>query len=260
MTYRLNYLIFALACAAGICMRTVMLLFTIEEKSGFIISEYAVWAIVFLVFLVLAAAIIFCFSLIEKPKNNGICEKQSVLFPISCVAVSVSIIYETFFSGIMSGAVLYQTLIHSILAIISAVALLLIAYCGFMKLTFPPIISVLPIFFWIMRLVIIFSSFSTISVISHTIIETAAMCLTLITFIIYAKIESGYLEKERHLLAFATVLVNAYVCLISSVPRIICDIASFEQAVHLHPVPSLTSLSAAFFSIIISARLTKAEK
>ena len=52
MTYKLNYLIFALACAAGICMRTVMLLFTIEEKSGFIISEYTVWAIVLLAFLV----------------------------------------------------------------------------------------------------------------------------------------------------------------------------------------------------------------
>lgn len=260
MTYRLNYLIFALACATGICVRTVMLLFTIEEKSGFIISEYAVWAIVLLVFLVLAAAIIFSLSLIEKPKNIRSCMDQGIIFPISCIAVAIAIIYETFFSGIMSGAVLYQTLIHSILAIVSAVALLLIAYCGFMKLTFPPIISVIPIFFWITRLIIIFSSFSTISVISDTIIETAAMCLTLITFIIYAKLESGYLEKEKHLLAFATVLVNTYVCLIASVPRIICDITSFEQAVHLHPVPSLTTLSAALFSIIVSARLTKAEK
>lgn len=257
MTYKLNYLIFALACATGICMRIVMLLFTIEEKSGFIISEYAVWAIVFLVFLVLAAAIIFCFSLIEKPKGISSCMDQGILFPISCVAVTVSIIYETFFSGIMSGAVLYQTLIHSILAIISAVALLLIAYCGFMKLTFPPIISVVPIFFWIMRLIIIFSSFSTISVISDTIIETAAMCLTLITFIIYAKIESGYLKKERHLLAFATVIVNAYVCLISSVPHIICDIASFEQAVHLHPIPAATSLCVAVFSIAVSIKIAK---
>ena len=231
MTYKLNYLIFALACATGICMRIVMLLFTIEEKSGFIISEYAVWAIVFLVFLVLAAAIIFCFSLIEKPKGISSCMDQGILFPISCVAVTVSIIYETFFSGIMSGAVLYQTLIHSILAIISAVALLLIAYCGFMKLTFPPIISVVPIFFWIMRLII--------------------------TFIIYAKIESGYLKKERHLLAFATVIVNAYVCLISSVPHIICDIASFEQAVHLHPIPAATSLCVAVFSIAVSIKIAK---
>lgn len=86
------------------------------------------------------------------------------------------------------------------------------------------------------------------------------MCLTLITFVIYAKLESGALEKKRYALAFAAVLLNGYICLISSVPRIICDVASFEQAVHLHPVPSLTSLSAAFFSIMVSARLAKTEE
>lgn len=260
MTYRLNYLIFALACAAGICMRTVMLLFTIEEKSGFIVSEYSVWAIILLIFILFAATLVFCFSLIQKPKNISSCTKRSALFPLSCVAVSIAIIYETFFSGIMNGAVLYQTLIHNILAIISAVALLLIAYCEFMKLTLPPIICVVPIFFWIMRLIIIFSSFSTISVISDTIIETAAICLTLITFIMYAKFENGYLDKKKFSLAFATVLVNAYVCLIASVPRIICDIVSFKQAAHLHPVPAITSLCVAVFSIIISTRLIETEE
>ncbi len=255
MTARFNYLIFALATIAGVSIRTVMLLFTVDNKSGFIIPEYTVWAVVLIVFLLVSAGVVFFFSMMSSRAGIENDLTDRVFLPLASSLVAAAIIYETYFSPLLKGGISYQVFIHSTLALLSALALLIIALCGIRGMAFPPIIAAVPVFYWLIRLIIIFSSFSTISVISDTLIETAAMCLTLVSFIIYSKLEGGALIKKRYPLYFATVMLTANVCFISSVPRLICEASSVGQAVHLNTIPATTSLAVAVFLIIVSTKI-----
>lgn len=254
MTSKLNYLVFALATLTGIAVRTVMLLFTVDQVSGFIKAEYAAAATGIIVFLVAAAAVIFFSSSAMKTNRDAAPCIDGKPFGIVCVLMAAAMVYETFFSELLSYASAFQVALQYIFTAAAAVSLCYIAFCKLTDREFPLIISIAPVLFWVMRLIMIFTEFSTISTISDTVIETAGMCLSLVTFLFYAKIECSQ-PSNYYRLFFAVALTNAYVCAIGSIPRIIADLLSFNQAIHLNTVPTTTALAAGVFSVVFAYRL-----
>lgn len=254
MTSKLNYLIFSLATLAGIAIRTVMLLFTVDQVSGFIKAEYTAAATGIILFLIAAAAIIFFSSAVMKTSNETVPHIDGKPFGVACIIMAVAMVYETFFSQLLAYASAFQVALQYVFTVVAAVSLCYIAFCKLTCREFPPIISIAPVLFWIMRLIMIFTEFSTISTISDTVIETAGMCLSLTVFLFYAKIECSQPTKYYRLF-FATALTNAYVCAIGSIPRIITDFLSFDQAIHLNTVPTTTALAAGIFSVVFAYRL-----
>lgn len=254
MTFKLSCLIYALCIATGAAMRSLMLLYTIDPVSGFIKNEYSLYAILIIVFLVAAAAIVFLSGTLLKTNSELTPHIDGIPFSVVLVLMAAAIIYETFFSQLLDRASIFQKLLQYLFAAAAAVALLFIAFCKLTKRDFNPIISVAPIIFWIMRLIIIFTEFSTISTISDTVIETASMCLALITFLCYSKIECAMPSKYQNLF-LASAMLCGYVCALGSVPRIISDIMSVGQAVHLNTVPTFTALACALFSTVFAYKL-----
>lgn len=258
MTSRLNYIVFALACISGIGLRTVMMLFTVDSVSGFIKPDYTFPAILLIVFLVAAAVVVFLSSLGVKERVKAeATAPMGRLFAAGCFVMSIAIIFETFISNLTNGTSVGQQTLHYIFSLAAAASLIYIGFCKFTGKAYPLLLTLTPILFWIMRLIIIFTGFSTISTISDTVIETVGMCLCLISFLLWAKIECDQLGDRRYGLAFATLMLTGYVCLISSIPRMIADIFSVEQAVHLNTVPTFTALASAFFSVTCAISLHK---
>ncbi len=254
MSPKLNYIIFSLAALTGIAIRTVMLLFTVDQVSGFIKVEYSAAATGIILFLVAAAAIIFFSSAAMKTNTEAAPHIEGKLFGVVCILMAAAMVYETFFSELLSYASSFQVALQYAFTAAAAISLCYIAFCKLTSREFPLIISIAPVFFWAMRLIMIFTEFSTISTISDTVIETAGMCLSLSTFVFYAKIECSQPTKYYRLF-FAVALTNAYVCAIASLPRIITNILSFEQAIHLNTVPTTTALAAGVFSVVFAYRL-----
>lgn len=254
MTTKLNYLIFSLAALSGIAVRTVMLIFTVDSVSGFIKSEYSVAVIGIIAFLIAAAVVIFLSCSVMKTKKDTTPHINGKPFGIACILMAVAMIYETFFSRLLSYAPVFQVSLQYAFTAASAAALFYIAFCKLTDREFPKIISIAPVFFWAMRLIMIFTEFSTISTISDTVIETAGMCLSLITFLSYAKIEC-FQPTKHYRFFFGAALTNAYICAIGSIPRIIADVFSFGQSTHLSTVPTTTALAAGIFSLIFAYRL-----
>jgi hypothetical protein len=149
-----------------------------------------------------------------------------------------------------------QNTLQYIATIAAAGSLLYIAVCKIIDRPFPRYLSIAPIVFWMLRLVTVFTGFSSISTISDTLIETASMCFTLLTLLFYAKIECGQPVKSYRLY-FATALVNGFICAIGSIPRFIVDILAVNQAIHLNTIPSFTSLTTGAFSVIFAYSLMK---
>ena len=263
MTSRLNYVIFSLACISGIGLRTVMMLFTVDSDSGFTKAEYAFPAILLIVFLIAAAGVVFLCSLALKGelwKGDQPLSLSLKPFGVACMVMAAAILFETFLSTLTSGSSVIQQTIHYIFSLTAAVSLIYIGYCKLTGKAYHLILTLTPILFWIMRLIIIFTGFSTISTISDTVIETVGMCLCLISFLLWAKIECNQLGDKYYPVAFATLMLTGYLCCISSIPRMIADIFSVEQAVHLNTVPTFTALASAFFSIACAISLHKSLK
>lgn len=260
MSYRLNTIVFTLSVICAIAVRSVMILFTIEPESGFIRPENTLAATIYIALLVLGGAAVFILALITKPKKTRTAYGGGLFFSASCLILAVAIIYETFFSSLLTLVNPMQKVLQYIFTILAACSLCFVGLGKFKGEKCNPLLAIVPIFFWLMRLIIIFSSFSTISSISDTVIETSGLCLSLITFLYFAKVESGQLQKKKYTIGFAVALLNSYVCFIASMPRIVCGIAAFQQPIHLNTVPILTGLATALFSACFAYRMLRVSK
>lgn len=248
MTLKLNCLIFSLTALATVALRSLMLLFTIDPVSGFVRTEYALPNLFITIGLVAACLIVFVTAMLLGTKQTEEIKLNNIPMLVACVSMAVAMIYETFFSSLLEGANLIQSMLHYALTAGSAAVLIIAAVMKFLKLEYPKILTLIPVIYWILRLIIVFTSFSKISAISDTIIETATMCLTLITFLAFSKIECDQPIK-RYKLYFATALLCGIVSIMSSVPRIIAFFGSAAHPQHLNTTPVFTGLAVAFFSI-----------
>ncbi len=256
MTLKLSYILFALATFTGVAVRTVMLLFTIDPFSGFIKTEYSSAAMAIIVFLVMAAAVVFLAGLLVRIETELTPSISGIPFSVGAVLFAVAAAYETFLSGFVPKAGGIQNILQYVTAILAAGSLLYIAVSKITNRPFLRYLSIAPIIYWMMRIITVFTGFSSISTISDTLIETASMCFTLLVLVFYAKIECGQPVKSYRLY-FATALVNGFICAIGSIPRLVADILSVEQAIHLNTIPTFTSLATCVFSVLFACSLMK---
>lgn len=276
MTVKLNCIIFAISALVGIAMRSLMVFFTIDPASGFVMQEYFLPNLFITILLGIACIAGFATALLIKTHIPLEVKLNNLPLSLSLTWVALGIGYETFFSDILINVSGFQIAVHSVLTLLSIAALVFIAVCKLTNMPYQPIISLVPVAFWVMRLIIVFTGFSTISTISDTIIETATMCLTLAVFLFYAKIEC-YQSTKNYKLFFATALACSTVSLVASVPRAIilipakiCEAllklfpdAAFpntlgqfaEQNLHPSAVPCTTGIFVAIFSTIFAYSL-----
>ena len=254
MTSRLYYWVFSLSVIMGIVLRTVMLLFTIEESSGFIKQEYSAYAGVIIAFLIIGALIIFLSAVCLKTDKEVIPSVKGKLFSVACLLMAIAIIYEAFFSQLLFYSTRLQTILYYAFSVAAAASLCYIGVCKFWERTFPTALGIIPVLFWIIRIITVFTEYSRISTISDTVIGTASMCLALTTFLFYSKVE-GKQTSKRYKYYCAVGFLTVYVCLINAVSRIITYLLSFEGAVHLSAEPSLTPLATAFFALTFAVSI-----
>ena len=256
MTLRFNAIIFTVATLSGISLRTVMLLFTLDPVSGFIKQQYTLPAVILIAFLIAAAFIVYIFSFFLKQGYIADVKSGSTGFSAASIIMGIAIIYETFFSSLLDGFGGLKTL-HYIFSAVAAISLIALGVLGLLKKEFPALLSLAPIVFWLTRLIIIFSNFSTISTISDTLIETACLCLCLITFLNYSKLTCGYIGKNKTSGVFALSLLTAYACFIASVPRIIISLLAHGEAVHVNTIPAFSGLAAAIYCMLFAYSIIK---
>ncbi len=254
MSAKLNYFIFGVATLSGVALRTVMLLFTLDPKSGFVVNEYSVFAYLMAALLCLGAVTVFGSSLAVKNVKDSEISLNGYVLPVSLILFSAGIVYESLFSSLPSDKGIFGPVLYGIVTVAAAASLIYIAVCKFIKAKYPPLLTLVPVVFWLVRLIVVFTNFSSLALVSDYVIETVFMCLALLTFFFYAKIECNQPIKHVRFF-FAVSLVCGYAATLCSLPRIILEIVVKSQAVHLNPVPFSTGIVVAFFAVALSAKL-----
>lgn len=250
LSQKLSLIIFSVSLLIGVSLRSFMLLFTIEYDSGFIKSQYTALAVFMIVLLLITAALVFFASYYQKKLFTKLKIPHNIIFGVTEALMAVAIIYEAFFSPLLSYITGVQLTLHKLTSLLSAAALIYMCVCRFKKLEYPKIITIIPLFFWITRVITVFTEFATLATVSDTILETASMCLALVVFLNYSKQSCG-IELKNLRLSRAITNLCAYFCAISSVPRFICAVINPNAFGYFGNIPALTTFAAALFATAI---------
>ena len=255
MGAKLNYIILGVSLAVGVVLRTFMLLFMIEPHSGFIKHQYITPAVLVIVFIIIAAALVFFTAL--NHKGNLKFSALPLVKAISGIIMALAIFYEAFASSLLKYATPTQNLLHKAAAVLSVAAFLYMAYCYFAKINCKKPVVVAPIVFWITRVITVFTEFASLATVSDSVIETATMCLCLIVFLNSAKQECELEIKAG--LNRAVALLCGFTGLVSALPRIICSIITPTAFGYFSNIPPFTSLAAAIFAVVFALSIQTEE-
>ena len=203
MTVRFNLTVFALTLLMGLSLRTVMLISVVDPVSGFIKAEYSFYAVIIIAFIIFAAGFIFLTSYFMPLKASEDYLPSSIPFNLSLLVMAAAVFYESFVMKIGFAANAIQQLLYYVFSAITVVALIYMCVFKFIKKPYHPIASLFLAVFFIVRMIIIFADFSSISTTSDTIIETVLGCLIIVVSMYYAKLEGGAANKKRTRLFFA---------------------------------------------------------
>ena len=118
MGVKLSGIIFATSLAVGVVLRVFMLLFTVNPVSGFIEHEYLTSAVLMMIFMIVAAALIFVSAYCGKIKNP-FDRYMPLIGAIVNIVLAVAIFYEVFISKLLEYAAGMQKLMHICLGVVS---------------------------------------------------------------------------------------------------------------------------------------------
>ena len=250
MSQKLNLIIFAASVLIGIIVRTFMLVFTVDYNSGFIKSEYTALVICISVILFIAALLVFFSSFFKNKKTLKVKLPVNYIFGTAEILMAAAIIYEAFFSVLLNYIQGAQFTLHKVTSLVSAAALIYVCVSRFTGREYFKIITIIPVLFWITRVITVFTEFATLATVSDTILETISMCLALVVFLNYSKSQCK-IEVKSEKLNYATALLCGYFCAISSVPRFVCALITPNAFDYFANIPALTTFAAAVFATVI---------
>jgi hypothetical protein len=253
LNIRQSYLYFFSSAAFAVVLRILLLSFAIDSESGFIKSEYALMAGIMLAVIIALALLCFIFGHITKATVKSSLPK-SVAFKVISLLLGAVILYDSIFSTMDYALSPWQKSLEFIAAIIASVALISYIVMDAMKIEYPRYITIAPIIFWLLRLVIVFTSFSSLANIVDNIFELSALCLILLSSLQISKMICIETEEKKQTKNFALLLTTSFVCFATSLPRAIVSISGYADMLHRNNLPIMTTLLAGcyFTAYVIS--------
>ncbi len=247
MSKKQTYLFAFLSTVVAVALRSAMLFFTIDAKSGFIKAEYLFFGFAILAIIILAALLIFVFSYISKSSCEWK-EAGNPIFRLASAFLALVIIYDTFFQN--GGVTGWQRTVELILAIVTTITLIMAALGDNVKR--PALLSVVPVLYWFMRLVIVFTAFSSLATIPDNVFELCALCLTLISSLWYAKVVCLGVEGKQRAFMEPVFLTTAFVCFTAAIPRAAVILSGSESLLHKTGLPVMTPIAAGIYFLVFA--------
>ncbi len=251
MNTKQSYTFFFLAAVASVALRTAMLFFTIDPQNGFINESYSILAYAILGIIFIAAVMLFGFAYFFGKKDF---EKTNsgLFYKVSSVAMAFVILFDSFSSSSVFAMFSWQKYLEIIAAVVAAVYLAGTAISDILGFKISNILSVAPVIFWLVRLIIIFTSFSTLANISDNIFELAALCLLLLSSLNIAKLVCLDSTPKSRAFSFALFLTTSLICFVNSLPRAILILGKNSEFLHKNDLPVMTTLVAGFYILMFA--------
>lgn len=223
-----NYLMLSVATIAAIVMRLIMAFFITDQKSGFVNSENIAYAL-FIVLIILAAAVaVFLQVFFGKKENFRSADFEGAPRIVISILLSFAVILDI---GVNKTGVLVPVWMARLYVAVAVVFIAYLIFSAFKKET-EPLLSVIPVVFWLLRLVMTFIEFSSISNTVDNIIELVTLGVILIFFLTYSK--AICLDADQKLLRNLNALsfLSCYMAFITAVPKAVIVFSGHAGILH----------------------------
>lgn len=231
----------------AIIVRVIQVLFITEGDTGFFKKGYhglGLAVSLFVFFIILAAAMYACFI----PKRKIVPHKTTFYLAISEFLMAAAIVYEAIFSQIGSNVPAWQILLQMIFGLLSAGTFVLDGLSFFTEKKVSPTLSISHILFWLVRVIIVFSSYITVSVVSENVFELTALCVSLVFFLNISKFQNSV--GKLNLRSLTCLGITAFIsCIVYSVPQIIALIVSGQPYFTFRGVSFITDAVLALYIV-----------
>ncbi|MBR6693536.1 MAG: hypothetical protein IKL62_01115 [Clostridia bacterium] len=239
-----------LASAAAVYARTTQLLFLTEEKTGFFMHDGKTGAVALSVFIVLV--IVSCAVMTLFTRRNPSGPPDDSIYPrIGAAALAVAALYEAFFVKYISDASII-ILLTRISAVFAAFSLLLYILRYFIpalskisKMVYLPVLV-----FFMLKLVLTFTVYSTVSVIADNIFHIAFLCVSLMFMLCWLKLENGIRPGRSAYRLFPLGTITFIVAACCVIPAIVVSVMGRPSLLHSDPNSLVFPAATAIFALL----------
>ncbi len=240
------YLFFLTALLFLTFSRTFTVLFLTEAKTGFLISSIKIVPVILLVLCGVVLLVLGIVAFVCEKKPNFV-NKPSFLTAVWSFAVAITIVAELFIG--FNSAFLALSLFKTLFGLLSAFSFVLYGLWHFNRAKFCGVFFAPFVLYLVFSAVIIFTNYSSLAVISDHVFDVLVLCLFLLFFLEYSKMQSGIkIKSTRGLMAFGyTASCVALACQFSNY---VCFVAGAKDALHNHNALSLSVTAVAVFIVL----------
>ena len=237
---------FILALPISIVLRGLQLLFTVDYVTGFYYGSKETVGIILLILILLSAFFMgfFARQVFTRPENSP---KANIFTSLFSLLVCGAIFNENFIQAFPVSALPWQIAILKITAVLISVYLLCVPLSLIFKFQIPPLLSVCPIIYLLMKIICDFTVVSKLAFISDNILMVAAYCLILLFFLNFGKLCNGIDDAGfKKILSYG--LPAVILSLTCSIPNLAVNLILKEEYLHTSISASLSLL---LFGILI---------
>lgn len=246
----------AILCTAA---RTVTLLYATEAGTGFFISRLSDIgvALSISIFLLVLIALIFSFSAKEKAKQGFTLSKIS-----GAVSVILGIAILSYSLGLGSHSYLlsWQHTLETVTGILSSLWFMAYGVSAFVDITLPAITAIFPCIHSIMRLIVVFGTFSTSALVAEHVFSLAYHVSVMLFMLYFGRIVASVPQKKSGK-TFFPVTVCAFIFTCTSVfSRLLMLFLSKTEMIHGETALDITGIVLSVFMLSAAADICKEEK
>ncbi len=220
MRFRDNMILLGICLPICLMLRVLQLIFTIDNNTGFIKQQF--FGISTIITLIILAGII-SVGLIGFATDNIKAQKKdkNPLLALSSLLAGGMFFYNTVASLATFKTSAWYDMLAIFLGLITAAIFVAFGLKNIYDYSFPNVLLIVPACYYILRLITIFISTSTLALVTKNIFFIFANSSLLLFLFEFSKIENNIDQKPKYKKLFAIGIITIMLCFTESLPKFI---------------------------------------
>lgn len=216
-------LFFYVALSASVLMRLVQLNFTIEPKTGFFAAESSRFGIYLLLLIIAACAstAILCFTTHRSPEHPP---KRSALAGVAAFFASALTAAELFSETFAGTVPDWQATVLTLAGVATVIFFFAYGVSLISDFALHPLATAVPVIYFIAKIICVFTSISSLALISDNLLTIAAYCALLLFFLYFGKLYNGIDPDFNFRKLLAAGLSSVLLCFTQGLSHILFNI------------------------------------
>ncbi len=240
------YILAAVGTLGASVLRIVQNLIMIEPATGFFRDGYETANILIIAAVFAIVAVSALFGRICKDKPQKVPPKTRPFAAVHYL-LAVSIILEAFLTEVSAATPAWQVVMHIILATLAALVLIIGGTFTLLRLPDRPMMYISLALLWMMKLIIIFANYTSLSTITENIFELGAICGILIYFLTWAKLMAGVTTDKVLGKILGVSVLSFMLCGTYALPQFFLLISGNAALIHSKNATFITALVVMIF-------------